>query len=320
MILDKALLIRLAEDMPPLEFVVDKDSVWPLSVDPQAYLNYYHINFAREFPGVQHGFGRVDIDAFRVATHYWLPANPKGTVVIVHGYYDHVGVYTHPVRLALQENYAVLAFDSPGHGLSSGMVAAIDSFDQYADVLSRLLSLTKDLLPGPKFALGQSMGGAVLLNYSWRYPVNDFVKLALCAPLILPRGWRSGRMIHQLLKSFVTKVPRRFTASSHDQDFVEFIAKRDPLQAQHLSVPWISAMKIWANGFRRFTASNKEFLIIQGTADRTVDWRYNLQQLQEKLPKAKVKLIEGAGHHLVNESPEYRDQVFAEIRYYFFNH
>jgi alpha-beta hydrolase superfamily lysophospholipase len=320
MILDKELLSRMAEELPPLSFVADKDRIWPLKPDPQTYLNYYRINFSNEFPGVSHGFGRVDSGDFRVATHYWLPPEPKGTMVIVHGYYDHVGVYRNPVRLALEHGYAVLAFDLPGHGLSSGMTASIDSFDHYADVLADLLDRSRELLPPHRFALGQSMGGAVLLNYCWRYSADDFAKIALCAPLILPRGWRSGRMIYRLLKGFISHVPRRFTPSSHDVEFADFIARRDPLQSQYLSVVWITAMKIWAEGFRHFSPLDKRMLIVQGTGDRTVEWRYNLEQLQEKLPNAIVKLIDNAGHHLVNESPEYRDQVFAHLQRYFFNH
>lgn len=319
MILDKEQLFRLAGELPPLHFVAEEDNRWPLEADPQSYLNYYRINFAREFPQVVHGFGRVDSGDFRVATHYWLPPDPKGTVVIVHGYYDHVGVYRHPIELALKQGYAVLAFDLPGHGLSSGMVASIDSFDLYADVLADLLQRSGELLPQHRFALGQSMGGAVLLNYCWRYSPEDFQKIALCAPLILPRGWRSGRMLYRLLKGFVSHVPRRFTPSSHDPEFADFIARRDPLQAQYLSVVWITAMKAWAEGFRHFEPLDKAMLIVQGTGDRTVEWRYNLEQLREKVPHAEVKLIEDAGHHLVNESTEYRAQVFTCIQNYFFN-
>lgn len=318
MIVNKTHLTRLAERLPPLEFVIEEDTLWPLTEDPQAYLNYYQINFKSDFPDVSHGFGRVDIGGFRVATHYWLPPNPKGTVVIVHGYYDHVGVYSNPMRLALENDYAVLAFDLPGHGLSSGMVAAIDSFDQYTEVLSTLLQRSRPLLPQPLLALGQSMGGAVLLNYCWRYSADDFAKIALFAPLILPRGWRSGRMLHRMLKGFVSHIPRRFSPSSHNDEFVDFIARRDPLQSQHLSVVWITAMKVWAEGFRHCAPLEKEFLIVQGTGDRTVEWRYNLAQLEQKLPNAIVKMINGAGHHLVNESPEYRDQVFTELGRYFF--
>jgi len=319
MIVNKENLSRLAKNLSPLEFVAEKDVSGSQTEAAQAYLNFYQINFSQEFPGLNHGFGCVEIDEFRVATHYWLPENPKGTVVVVHGYYDHVGVYRNPIRLALQQGFAVLAFDFPGHGLSSGMVAAIDSFDQYADVLRTLLQRSENLLPRPYYALGQSMGGAVLLNYCWRYRADDFDKIALCAPLILPQGWRSGRMLHRVLKNFISQIPRRFSASSHNQDFVDFIANHDPLQSQYLSVVWISAMKVWADGFNHFTPLPKEVLIVQGTDDRTVEWRYNLEQLEQKLPNARVKLVDGAGHHLVNESAEYLDQILSHVTAHFFS-
>ena len=318
MTVDKATLAWLADNLPRLQFDPQQDMQWPATDAPQSYLDFYQINFAREFPAVRHGFGRVDVGDFKVAAHYWLPADAKGTVIVVHGYYDHVGIYRNPIRLALEQGFAVLAFDLPGHGLSSGMMAAIDSFDQYADVLAALLAKSESLLPGPRYTLGQSMGGAVLLNYCWRYSADDFEKIVLCAPLVLPRAWRSGRMLHRMLKGFVAQVPRRFSASSHNKEFIDFIANRDHLQSQFLSVAWVSAMKIWAEGFRHVTPLQKEVLIIQGTGDRTVEWPYNLELIKKKLPNALIKIVDDAGHHLINESPEYLDQITAYVRDYLF--
>ena len=48
----------------------------------------------------------------------WAPAEPQGTLLLLHGYYDHMGLYRHVVDWALSMNFAVLACDLPGHGLS----------------------------------------------------------------------------------------------------------------------------------------------------------------------------------------------------------
>ena len=63
--------------------------------------------------------------------HYFrLPesASPKGTVFILHGYFDHVGLYTQLIDRCLGAGFDVLAYDQPGHGLSSGTLTAIGSF------------------------------------------------------------------------------------------------------------------------------------------------------------------------------------------------
>ena len=40
--------------------------------------------------------------------------------------------------------------------------------------------------------------------------------------------------------------------------------------------------------------------IVHGDSDMTLDWRYNLTQFQQKLPNAKIEMIAGGQHHLVN--------------------
>lgn len=314
-------LHALAAQLPQLTFSLDKDCEWPKTELAQAYLNLYHINFAQDFAGVAHGFGCINAAGFRIATHYWLPQNAQGTVVVVHGYYDHVGIFNNLIRFALEHHLAVVAFDLPGHGLSSGARAAIDSFDQYADVLAEVMKQSYDLMPKPLYTIGQSTGSAVILNYLWRYAdknntIDCFKKIVLCAPLILPQGWRMGRFAFAVARHFLTKLKRGKARSSHDSNFNNFIMKQDYLQATHLSLQWVGAMKAWDKQFRSYKPLQKELLIIQGTGDMTVEWNYNLPTIQRKLPNAQVVMINDAGHQLVNESEPYRKQVFAAITHY----
>jgi alpha-beta hydrolase superfamily lysophospholipase len=52
--------------------------------------------------------------------------------------------------------------------------------------------------------------------------------------------------------------------------------------------------------------------VVQGTADRTVDHRYNLKII-EQLFDAKVVYVPEARHHLVNESVVLRQQIFQAV-------
>lgn len=94
---------------------------------------------------------------------------------------------------------------------------------------------------------------------------------------------------------------------------MRFIAEDDPLQARYLMVDWVSSLRVYLNDFSRAPQSGIPLSIIQGTGDTTVDWRYNLTSLQAKFPLAETFLIEGARHHLVNESGEYQERLFAII-------
>lgn len=313
------MLSLLAANLPPLTFNPTLDSVWSKDNKVQAYLNFYGINFANEFP-VTHGFGCLSLNGFRIATHYWLPAHPRGTLVLVHGYYDHVGVFAHAIRFGLEQNLAVLIYDMPGHGLSSGERGVIHSFDEYADVFSGLLTAAASL-PGPRYGLGQSTGGSVYLNLMWRYPqqAEKFEAIVLCAPLILPRGWFLGQFIYALVKPWLKRVKRGSSLSSHDYDFIDFIERKDPLQTKTLSVEWVGAMKAWHQAFCGYEPKTNECLLVQGTHDQTVKWRYNLKTIARKLPALKIEYVSGAGHQLVNETDYFRVRIFARIQQYFFN-
>jgi alpha-beta hydrolase superfamily lysophospholipase len=286
-----------------------------------AYLGCYQLDFSARVPGVRHVLGTIDAAGFRIATQYWIPPQARGTLLVVHGYYDHVGIYDKVIAFGLEQGLAVLAFDLPGHGLSSGERAAIESFDQYGDVLEAVLGRARGQLPSPWYGLGQSTGGAVLLNHLWRYdnsrPSPWLDKLALCAPLILPRGWTRGRWLYMLVHKFVHRLPRGRSRSSHDEDFIRFLDEQDCLQSRFLSVRWVGAMKNWHAQFLRWQALDKPVLILQGTDDQTVAWRYNLTQIQSRLPQARVQFIDGAGHQLVNERNDFREQVFVTLRDYF---
>lgn len=311
-------LQSFAAQLPQLEFSPADDCQWAQSEVAQAYLNLYRINFACDIAGVRHGFGAIDAAGFRIATHYWLPENARATLIVVHGYYDHVGNFNRIIRFALEQNLAVLTFDLPGHGLSSGSRASIDSFNQYGDVLAEVIKQGKSCMPKPLFILGQSTGAAVILNYMWRpdADLHALEKIILCAPLILPRGWRMGRFIFAVVRHFSTQLKRGEARSSHDKSFNNFIMQQDCLQTKYLSLQWVAAMKAWDKQFRTYSPQKKELLIVQGTGDMTVDWRYNLPTIQQKLPNAKVVMINDAGHQLVNESDPYLKQVFAAISSY----
>lgn len=315
-------LLELAQQLPPLRFIEAEDCSWPNNPLAQAYLDFYQINFAHDFPEAAHGFGSVNANDHTIATHYWLPKNAKGTLLINHGLYDHTGIYKHSIRFALEHQLAVLIFDLPGHGLSSGAPTEINSFDQYADVLAIMLDKSKNLLPQPLYALSQSTGGAMMLNYLWRYAFKDsahpsFEKIAVCAPLVLGRGWSLGKFLYLILRPCLTHLKRGVSKNSHDPQFIQFITSQDPLQAKALSLKWVGAMKAWHRQFRKFAPQTKHMLIVQGTGDMTVEWRYNVPLIQSKLPNAKVVMIADAQHQLVNESEYYRSQVFSEIKKYF---
>lgn len=289
-----------------------------LAVLRQQYLSFYNIDFPTEFPdlAIRHKMGKIHSGAFELMCQAWRPSEYKAWVVLVHGYYDHMGIYQHIIRHLLEDGYAVLGFDLPGHGLSSGERASIDSFDAYSEALQEVRTLVDDE-PRPVHVLGQSTGCAAIMNALLSERAEGFDQVLLLAPLVKPFGWNSGQWLFKLLNNRIQSMPRRFAINSHNIPFMKFLAEQDVLQPKQLSVTWVAAMKEWLDKVEAVSEPcDKAVVIIQGTDDKTVDWEFNLPQIEKAFRHVKVELIEDGRHQLVNEAQRYREQVFRQVSQY----
>ncbi len=310
---------RLHQQLPTLTFNPDIDLVTPstAAISPEAttYLNHYRLNSLTDKNDIRHFLGSAKCGSYTVACQYWLPPAAAGTVFVIHGYFDHSGLYRHLFQYLLNKNFAVVTFDLPGHGLSDGEQASIASFDHYVEVFESLLVMAQSKLPKPWHCVGQSTGGAIALKHllDEKPEKHLFSNIALLAPLLLPRRWQFVRLFHLLTHRFKSSTPRALEPNSNDPDFVDFLAGHDPLQANHIPLEWIGAMKHWIEEFRDLPPSDFPMHIVQGDLDSTLNWRYNLKQFSGKLPLAKIHVIKGARHHLANEIERIRAETFAAM-------
>ena len=76
---------------------------------------------------------------------------------------------------------------------------------------------------------------------------------------------------------------------------------------------WFAAAENWAKQFEACGGSNYPVNIIQGTSDQTLDWKYNLEVFEKKLPNMQLQIIENAYHHMANEEPKLRKQIFEAM-------
>jgi lysophospholipase len=305
---------QLREKLSPLRFDPAQDV--PVSSQPfmQDYLKFYQLDVLSSVSN-QHFVGTLQSDEYTIVAQYWLPTLQllKGTVFVLHGYYDHVGLFHHLIRFLLEQGFAVVAYDQPGHGLSSGEQASINHFSEYVSVLQICLQHAR-ALPAAWFAIGTSTGGGVLLHALLVERVESpFTGIVLMAPLVRPAGWTLGQWTYCLLHRWVTSMPRHYAENSHDQAFLDF-CRGDPLQSTRLSVRWVSALKEWLEQFPSLLPARARALLLQGDEDGTVDWRKNLPLIRKKISGLDVAIIEGARHQLANESEDLRAQIFARLR------
>lgn len=283
----------------------------------QRYLEHYDLPLPEELGDTSHCLGFIFAASFKIAVHYWLPESPRGTYFIVHGYFDHTGLYGHLIRHLLSQGYAVVAFDLPGHGLSSGERVSIKSFDDYVDVFSALLDHCSAHFPKPWNAVGQSTGGAILIKYVMaalpKNYKNELNAVTVLAPLIHPRGWKKSLYVYKLFHRFLKKIKRKLSPNSANKAFNRFLINSDPLQTFYVPMAWIASMKRWTEEFAALPPSDYPLTVIQGDCDRTVDWEYNLNALQSKFSNIDIEIIAGVQHHMVNETDELRRRIFEKI-------
>lgn len=306
----------LLERLEPFEPTASRE----LSDEMVAYCRFYGLDLWVEHPDAVYHQGYLNTGRHQIMVHYYRLSTPdciKGTIFILHGYFDHVGLYSQLIDQCLAAGFDVLAYDQPGHGLSSGTPAAIGDFLEYQNVLEDVMALAKDNVRGPWFAVGQSTGGAILIDYllsnHHTRHTSGFNKVVLLAPLIRPAGWLSAKILHSMMKPFFRRWRRVFGTNSSNTRFLRFLRELDPLQARAVHVDWVSALRQWVPRIESAHPVNFPVTVIQGEKDTTVDWEHNLRIIRNKFSSVEERRIPDGRHHLVNEAQDLQAIVFNTV-------
>ena len=103
------------------------------------FCQFYGIDFAERLPHVGYKVGRVDSGSYSLAVHSWVQPGATNNLFLVHGYFDHTGLFGKLAEWALLRGCNVLSVDLPGHGLSTGEPAVIDDFGDYSRAIADVL-------------------------------------------------------------------------------------------------------------------------------------------------------------------------------------
>lgn len=289
----------------------------PLGGPLLAHAQYYGIDMEAQLPGVRHYTGWFEAPGYQLAAHVFLPPAPRCTLFILHGYLDHSGLYRHLIRDALQQGAAVFIFDLPGHGFSSGGRIDIPDFADYQMVLDAALAQYGPELPSPFYALGQSTGGAILMDHVLsacaRGDRPAFARVLLLAPLLRPAQWQRIRFGYWLMHRLQSSVPRVFRTNSSDEAFLRFVREQDPLQARRVPMGWIGALRRWVTHMRAQPSCDFPVLLVQGEKDTTVDWRGNVDYVRTHFRVVHEAILPQASHQLANEREDLRAPVHVAL-------
>ena len=298
---------QVKEKMKPLNFLQDPSHT-PLEV---SYFRYYNFDYKQ----TKHFWGTFSSGDKKIAAHIFRPVDSKGSVFLLHGFFDHTGIMKNLIRHCLDRQYTVAVYDLPGHGFSSSQSQTINDFSEYVVVLEDFIKMCRHDLPEPFHLIGHSTGGAIAFEYLNSAQDLIFKKVILLAPLIHFTSWKMTKVGYFFARPFVKSLPRKFRKNSSDTAFLKKY-RNDPLRMERFPLKWLDAIYKWDRRIKGYNPVSKPVLVIQGTGDKVVDWKYNLEFLDKKLSKLEVKWIQNAKHQLLNENDSVKSEVLQVIAEY----
>jgi len=246
--------------------------------------------------------------SYQIFSQIWEPENPaKGVIILVHGLGEHSDRYcTHFANFFSNEGYSILAFDLPGHGLSSGKKGHIKEYDDFDKLLSTEISYAKNKYPSlPIFVYGHSLGGLIALEYSIQVKPNINGVIASAPVLevyepIHPAKLILAKIMNTVFPSFSLDSGLNRNMLSHDISVIERY-NADPLIHGHASARM--GMYIIEKG--EFVRNNANMvsvptLVMVGSAEGIVS-KKAIHDFCDQSDNCVEKIWTGLYHELHNE-------------------
>lgn len=267
------------------------------------------------------------------------PAGRKGTLCVFTGRTEFIEKYFEVVRDARARGFAVAIFDWRGQGLSERALpnarkGHVLDFSQYdLDLEAFVKEVVLPDCPPPLFALGHSMGAAVLLRAAYQGR-RWFDRIVLCGPMIELHGAAGSRFarasarVMRLLglgNSFIpgggstpiSTLP--FPGNKLTSDPVRYARTAAILEAEPAlavgspTVAWVdSAFKVTRDFADPNFASRlrQPLLLVAAGEDRVVSTRATAA-FAVRLRAGSHLVIPGARHEILIEQDRYREQFWA---------
>lgn len=243
-------------------------------------------------------------------------------VVLLHGWAVSAYLWRHTLAALGAAGYRAFAPDLPGHGLSDAPAAkgsyTLESFTRRGEQLLDALGLDRPPV------VAQSMGGRVATELARRGRAE---RLALFGPV----GFGSVTPA-TAFAPFLPEIPGELASALVTRRMVEIVQQR-----VHGKLGWFTPRDVdeyWAptqfpgvvraqlqmlREFRWAPLTADELravtvpsLVVFGTRDRTVR-PHGTRTLVEQLPNARLELIEGGGHVVMEEVPGVVNPMLVEF-------
>lgn len=247
-------------------------------------------------------------DGLKLFYRSYLCNDPRGCVVISHGFAEHSGRYEHVAKALVKANFNVLAFDFRGHGNSEGERGYIDKLEQYLEDLNAAVLFSQKLFKLKKvFLVSHSMGGLIASLYAEKFP-RFLLGSVLSAPFFaiktpLPK-WKE--IASNVANSLMPKLsmPSGLDADllSHDKEMTKQYAS-DPLIFHNVKMRWLGEIQK-AQGMMERVSKRTNLPVLMQLAgdDRIVDSEVSRRWFELCLSKNKALIVyDDFFHEIYNE-------------------
>jgi pimeloyl-ACP methyl ester carboxylesterase len=155
-------------------------------------------------------------------------------LLLVHGGLDHARNWDWVAR-SLREHFHVYAMDLRGHGNSAWAPGAIYSIAEHVlDIATLVDLLTNDVLGGPVYLIGHSLGGILTLLYAGLYP-DRASKVIAIEGLGLPAAHRIHKPAPERVRAWIDSVRKVEHREAHSYPNLEAAVERMKEANPHLS-------------------------------------------------------------------------------------
>jgi acylglycerol lipase len=277
---------------------------------------------------VEHVEGQfAGVKGLEIYWQSWRMQGPaRAVVVISHGAGEHSSRYEHVAIRYAGLGYPVYALDHRGHGRSAGPRALIDRLDNAAADLDVLTGLARREHPEvPLFLLGHSLGATIALRYALRHQdkLDGMILSGTLAVIDLPPP--PVRLAAKALSAIAPRLPAlSVDPATISRDPREVEAYRtDPL-VHHGKLPVRTVAEI-ADATEAFPEQlgnlTLPLLLVHGSEDRLVSVQGSRMVHERASSEDKtLKIYDGLFHEVLNELPEDRERVLADIAAWLHTH
>lgn len=281
-------------------------------------------------------------DGVRIRAATW-PGDGRGSIVIFPGRTEYIEKYGLAVGELVSRGFGVAVLDWRGQGLSDrsgampeiGHVGAFSEYQQDIDALYTHLDAVE--LPRPWYLLAHSMGGQIGLTALMRPNPFDAAVFSgpmwgISAPAYLRglgmavgtvsriAGFERTLAAGQSLQTYSGPDDFADNPLTHDRDMFDYmndqVRAHPELGLGGASYGWIEAAFRSCAAQARRPSPGTRALIYLGT-EETIVRADIIRARAEKWQGATLRIVEGARHEVMMETPAMRDRFYDEVDAFF---